>query len=140
MERTKANLRAIRETVGLSQSDLAALARVSVTAVKQWERPDGWNPPDDVYDLIECALIEHDEAVAATIYNVERTVRELGEMPRVTLPWLRSQAQYDALGRDAGFYGVANARSRDAATRLRAMGCDVEFIAPEDRGPEALMP
>ena len=87
--------------------------------------------------MMEEALRQHEEAVQAAVdvalgsFDATNPTR-----PHVTLPWWRSQAQYEALGRDEGFFGVVNARSRDVARELRRLGFVVDFIAPEARGIE----
>ena len=46
MTRSKADFKALRERVGLSQQDVADAANVTRTSVKRWERP-GFNPRRD---------------------------------------------------------------------------------------------
>lgn len=135
MERTKANFRAAREIVGLSQADLAELVGVSTQAVKRWEHPDGPQPPADAWELLMAWLRLHREAVDA-MADVVDGARMEGH-GRVTLPYYRSQAEYDAMGRDPGPFGVVNARARALWSILDEPGVlDVEFIAPDEMGVE----
>lgn len=138
MNRTKPNFRATREIVGLSQSDMADLVGVSTTAVKRWEHPDGPQPPADAWDELESWLAQHDDAVRQTVDLAADLIGKTKTAPTaVTLPYWRSQAEYDASGRDPGFYGVINARSREIAQELRRQGIAVEFISADERGLEA---
>ena len=137
MNRTKPNFRAWREIIGLSQGDVADLVGVSVTAVKRWEHPDGPQPPDDAWEVIDQWSQLHSKAVETAIEIVEQQAEQIGEMPAlVTLPYWRSQAEYDQFGRDPGFFGVINARTRAISQELRTRGIEVEFISHEDRGTE----
>jgi DNA-binding XRE family transcriptional regulator len=137
MERTKANFRAAREIVGLSQSDLAGLVGVSTQAVKRWEHPDGPQPPTDAWELLEAWLRLHREAIDAMADVVDGA--RMDGHGRVALPYYRSQAEYDAFGRDPGPFGVVNARARALWAILDEPGVlDVEFIAPDEMGAETL--
>ena len=42
---TKADFRATRETIGLTQGDVAEACGVSLRTVKRWEHPDWPEPP-----------------------------------------------------------------------------------------------
>lgn len=133
MERTKAEFRALRETVGFSQHALAAELGVSPLSVKRWERPDidGYNPPADAWDLLDSYLAAHDRMVADTFAEVRRQAKAIGRKPDcIPITYYRNQEQFDALGRDEGYYGVANANARALAGKLRRAGYTVEFRYP----------
>lgn len=130
MEKTKANFRALRDMLGLSQQDVALAADVAVMTVKRWEKPgNAWLPPDDVWGwLLSCADMQAstvDAALEVACCNPE------GE---VQITYYRSQEQYDALGQDDGPFGLANANSRMVAYRLMAAGREVSFSYPDDGG------
>lgn len=129
----KATFRAIREAVGLSQSDLAALVDVSTTAVKRWEHPDGPEPPADAIDELLTWKRAHDEAVETAVDTALRSAEKLGrnaDLPPVVLTYFKSQESFDHLGRDAGPFGVVNARSRAVAANLERLGFEVSFAYP----------
>lgn len=133
MERTKAEFRALRETVGFSQHALATELGVRPLSVKRWERPDidGYNPPADAWDLLDSYLAAHDRMVAETFAEVRRQVKAIGRKPDcIPITYYRNQAQFDALGRGEGYYGVANANARALAGKLRRAGYTVEFRYP----------
>lgn len=136
MEKTKANFRAIREIVGLSQSDVARLTGVSTTAVKRWEHPDGPQPPQDAWEELLQWFKNHRTSIRYAVEAAINSQEKTGRMPNVALPYWRSQADYDRAGRDPGIYSVINARCRAVAQELERYGFEVEFIEPEQRGPE----
>lgn len=124
---SKARMRALRETVGLTQADLAAMAGVDVRTVKRWEREDNhWGPPEDVTDMLERCLAAHREAVGAAVGAAACAPPGAA----VHVRYYRDQAMYDAHGRDGGPVGVANANARAAAEILAGMGYDVGFSYP----------
>ena len=132
MRRTSAEVKALRESVGLSQADLAELAGVSVRTIKRWERD--MTPPTDVCDLLERYVVRKAKAVEAALETVDRiTWGQAGRAPDlIPLTYYRSQEEYDALGRDAGPFGVANANSRAVGEALMARGFEVEFRYPDE--------
>lgn len=131
MRRTSAEVKALRESVGLSQVDLAELAGVAVRTIKRWERD--MKPPADVCDLLERYVVRKAKAVEAALETVDSVTWKAGRAPDlVPLTYFRSQEEYDAFGRDAGPFGVANANSRAVADALMARGIEVEFRYPDE--------
>ena len=132
MEQTsKADFRALREGIGLTQQNVADMCGVKVNAVKRWERV-GWpDPPDDAWDALEAMADRHDELVAFGVAKALELSAQTGA-PDVVLTYYHDQGQYDALGRDEGPYGFVNAVARDVAAELSAKGMDVAFRYPDD--------
>lgn len=131
MQATCAEVKALRESVGLSQADLADLAGVTVRSVRRWERDI--TPPEDVLELLERYVIRKAKAVEAALETVERITEQMGRAPDlVPMTYYRSQAEYDELGRDPGPVGVANANARAVADALMARGVAVEFRYPDE--------
>lgn len=131
MQVTCAEVKALRESVGLSQADLADLAGVTVRSVRRWERDI--TPPEDVLELLERYMIRKAKAVEAAIETVERITEQMGRAPDIVpMTYYRSQAEYDELGRDPGPVGVANANARAVADALMARGVAVEFRYPDE--------
>lgn len=131
MQTTCAEVKALRESVGLSQADLADLAGVTVRSVRRWERDI--TPPEDVLELLERYVIRKAKAVEAALETVERITEQMGRAPDlVPMTYYRSQAEYDELGRDPGPVGVANANARAVADALMARGVAVEFRYPDE--------
>lgn len=132
MERTKADLKALRERVGLSQQNLADMLRVNVRSVKRWEHETyPWEAPEEAWETLERAKAVQDEAVRNALDALNERREELGREDSVTITYFRDQAMYDRFGRDGGPFGQANASSRAAAAALEARGCNVVFRYPE---------
>lgn len=131
MQRKCAEVKALRESVGLSQADLADLAGVTVRSVRRWERDI--TPPEDVLGLLERYVIRKAKAVEAALETVDRVIEQMGRAPDlVPMTYYRNQAEYDELGRDPGPVGVANANARAVADALMARGVAVEFRYPDE--------
>ena len=127
MKHTKANFKALRERVGLSQQDIADMLGVTRTSVKRWERPGFNDPPDDAWEL----LTAKGETQRAMVDEIsERCVSE--GVSSLQLTYWRNQEQFDALGRDEGLHTVANANARAIAQELESIGVEVEFSYPDD--------
>ena len=131
--RTKADFAALRETVGLTQAALAEELGVNPRSVKRWEQPgmEGYEPPQDAWDVLDA----YDETQRQMVDHCRETAvqarERAGHMPaEVRLTYYRNQAQYDELGRDDGWYGVANANARAVAAELRRCGFEVRFAYP----------
>ena len=130
---SKADFRALRETVGLSQQDVADALGVDVRSVKRWEAPDGSQPVAAAWALLERYAEFHELAIETAVEHVETMIAEVGHAPQaVRMTYWRSQEEYDAHGRDPGPYGVANANARSVAEALRPYGVDVEFAYFDD--------
>ncbi len=133
---TRADFRALRERVGHSQQSLADALGVSVRAVKKWEHESGWDAPDDAWELLEAALDTQRRMCDCVLDTAHEQAESLGDVPCVAMTYYRDQAMFDEFGRDAGYFGVANANSRAAAMLLEREGYDVEMRYPvEDAIP-----
>lgn len=133
MPRSKAGFKARRETLGLSQQDVADELEVSVRTVKRWEHPDWQEPPEDAWTLIERYEAIRREAIEES----ERAFLEDdydGTKNGAVIAYYRTQDDYDAYGRDEGPYGFANANARAVAESIGRMGYEVKFVYPERRG------
>lgn len=127
---TKADFRAMREALGLTQLDVADACGVRALTVKRWERPGFPEPPDDAWAylnsmrdrMVEMAELAADKAVE---------LRDETGAGAIALTYFRDQ-QYDASGRDEGPVGFANAVARLTASYLEVEGFDVEFRYPDD--------
>lgn len=129
MGRSKADFKARREALGLTQQDVADAADVTLTTAKRWERPGAPEPPEDVWAWIEdCERLQAEVVDAAASVAIAR-----GRGPE-QITYYRTQEQYDALGGSPGPYGVANANARLVAHRLRELGREVDFAYPDDEG------
>lgn len=133
--RTKAALKALRETVGMMQRDLAEELDVDVRSVKRWESPatEGYHAPDDAWLVLENARETQRQQVAYALKVVREQEEAQGHAPSaIALTYYRDQEQYDACGRDSGPYGVANANARAVADALEREGYQVEWHYPDE--------
>lgn len=130
-QHSKADFRALRESLGLTQQDVADACDVRVLAIKRWERPDYTDPPQDAWEWLEDMADLHDEMVEDTVNRMFELSSFTGA-ESVAITYFRDQAQYDACGRDEGPVGFVNAVARDVAAELTARGINVAFRYPDD--------
>lgn len=74
--RDKADLKAVRESIGISQIDLSEELGVTVRSIKRWEQIGWEEPPERVWELIEDLVAAHEEEVDDL---VSRIVADLGD-------------------------------------------------------------
>lgn len=125
----KADFRATREALGLSQLDFSEALGVRLDSVKRWENPKyPQEPPQDAWDMLFEAHNLHQQVVS---FAVDKAVELASGVPGgrpVELPYWRDQAEYDACHpQDHGPFAVANANARAVAARLRDLGISVTF-------------
>lgn len=128
--RSKAEFRALRESVGMSQADVAKKLGVTVRSVRRWETPapEYRGAPDDAWELLDEAIKNQDAVVAGALDIA-------GALPgkAVQLTYYRDQTQFDLFGREpVDTYGQANANARMTANALRSQGVEVSFAYNED--------
>lgn len=129
MGKSKADFKARREALGLTQQNFADEVGVRVLAVKRWEHPDWMEPPADAWELIEAC-----EAAQRDVVDAAVSAAVASGMGPVQVTYYRTQEQYDEFGRDPGPFGMANANARLVAHRLRSLGCEVDFAYPDEDG------
>lgn len=136
MKKTKAAFKAMREACGLSQSDIAAEADVSLSAVKKWENASYPHnqPPDDVWQFIlTCHGAMHEDArlIAQHIIESLDTVDGAHDMQ---LEYYRTQEQLDDAQRGSGAdepIGYVNARMRLVGELLEQQEIPYTFRYPD---------
>lgn len=129
---SKADIRAERERMGLSQTDLAEHVGVQTRTVKRWEDPQHfYEPPEDLYETMDELAEQFDRAVREGVEQAHRMLEQVGGEPRITLPYWKRQDQYDELRGDGGYYGMANAITREVARVLNAEGHETRYEYPE---------
>ena len=129
--RTKADFRATRETIGLTQGDVAKALGVALRTVKRWEHPDWQEPPEDAWAWLMDMHDRHDALVDAMVDRaLAAAVR--GGLDVVAITYYRDQSQHDVHGREPGPYGFANSVAREVALDLNGEGIETEFRYPDD--------
>lgn len=135
MARGKADFKARRERLGLSQQDVADALGINIKTVKNWENPKQprYRISDAAWRYLDSALDAQAQQVAYARSVVESQIEALGGDPVVVpITYYRDQAAYDRFGRDSGPFGQANANARAIACELERMGIQVEFRYPDD--------
>lgn len=125
--RTKADFKAEREALGLTQQNVADALQVNIKSVKRWEKPDYQPPQEAAWNWLEDkrALFEQ-----MAEWTTEKALTSGAS--RAILTYYRTQEQFDELGRDKGPFGFANAVAREVGARLEAEGMEVEYRFPDD--------
>lgn len=122
MSRTKADFKAEREALGLSQQDMADALDVRCMTVKRWERPGFPEPPEDAWERLAEFRELHNQMVDYTISIFEHSAAD-----ELVLTYYRDQSMYNVAHDDGGSFAFANAASREAAAILRDGGRNVRF-------------
>lgn len=139
MEHSKAELKALREMVGLRQCDLARALDVKERSVKRWESPayPTYHAPQDAWNILEDALRLQQSGVESTLEIVEEWHERAGKEPReVTLIYWQSEDDYREhhSPADGGSWRQANANSRATYAALTALGYSARFVPSSDKG------
>lgn len=129
---TPATFRATRETIGLTQGDVAEACGVSLRTVKRWEHLDWQEPPEDARAWLLGMLERHDALVDEAVDRALAAAAEHGAPDVVAITYYRDQSQHDACGRDDGPYGFVNSIAREVALDLAGEGIETEFRYPDD--------
>lgn len=121
---TRADFRAKRESLGLSQYDTAAALSVDQRSVNRWER--GRNGRDRVPPVAAWKWLDSYEAILRPLAGrmVRQALAEQGSEDEIVLRYYHSPKEYDDCGREEGNYpfGFVNTATRLAASELREMG------------------
>lgn len=127
MIKTKAAFRALRESCGMTQKNVADEADVAMFSVKRWENEDesSHQPPDDVWEwLVEC----HQSMIAEARESAEK-VLALAEEERndgpIVIRYYRTQDALDAAQLPIGMdrpVGYVNAIAMRAAEIIEDSG------------------
>lgn len=135
MARGKADFKARREQLGLTQQDVAQALTVNVKTVKNWENPrqTRYRISDAAWEYLDRAADMQAQQVAYARSVIEAQSEALaGNTVVVPITYYRDQATYDRFGREAGPFGQANANARAIAGELERMGIQVEFRYPDN--------
>ena len=140
LSRTKADWKALRETIGISTGSLASYLDKNISTVQYWENPGhaarryhatkkAWDmllqlrrkQQSVVEELVNAAI---NRARAEGTYPFDQTQPQ-SPRPTATLYYYRNRAEY--YRSDRGDIGILNTTARQAALRLEQIGFDVRF-------------
>lgn len=136
----KADLKAVREAIGINQIDLANMLDVTVRTIKRWEQIGWEEPPAKVWDLLQELVYDHERSVEELVENIEAAARRHAPARRaagrdpwiVEVPYFKNQDHYEQFPhRKRSQHAWGNAISRRAADILRLKGYRVYFYYPE---------
>ena len=136
---SKADFRAIREMLGITQ-DIAALALgVQAQTVKKWEKERcATLPPEDACKWLTEMWAKHNKIVNSVVAQNEALYKSVNCTPEnITLTYYRNAQDYRKYGRDnrgGDTWQMVNARTRAIAQALMAKGYMVKFQYPSDLG------
>lgn len=136
--RTKAEFRAMRETLGITQQRLADDLGVKVLSVKRWESPRyPQQAPADAWSLLDDLMAVQDSAVEAVVAQVRSVELEREGHPReVLMPYWSSQDDYMehhySAAESDGSWTEINATSRRVASVLKVLGFEVRWVDGAD--------
>lgn len=139
--RSKQELKALREQVGMSQTDLALALDVSERSVKRWEsiKYPNYNAPQDAWNILDDALKLQRQVISAALGQIDEAAQEIGGYPEsVKLVYWSTQAEYDEYHcvDDDGDWRQANATARIVSYALHERGIETDWIS----GAENLVP
>ena len=140
-----ADLRAIRESYGITVQGMADVGGISFLTQRTWEalppeRQEEFDPKDpDTYGR-ETALLkklweDRRQAISIVLGRAEMQAKKRGGKPEcvtVQLPYYRSQKEYDAAASDGRAVAIANADSRVIGDAARYAGYRVQYHYPDD--------
>lgn len=127
-ERTHADFRMLRERLGLSCADVADGLGITKRSVQRWENPAEYGAPEFAWEWL-------DEMARAFASMVEAGAAALDGAPEgaaLQVSYYRTQREYDEHGRDAGYYGMVNAATREVARIARERGMQVTAMFPDE--------
>lgn len=147
MTHTKADWKALRETIGISTGSLASYLDKNISTVQYWENPGDaarrYHPTKKAWAMLQQLRDKQKSVVEELVQAAVRRAREARDegdgasggsaagtgtdsgRPRAVLYYYRNRAQY--YRSDRGDIGILNATARQAALRLEQMGFDVSF-------------
>lgn len=139
--KTKADWKALRETIGISTGSLASYLDKNISTVQYWENPGHaalrYHPTEKAWKMLRQLRVKQESVVEQLVQAALRRARADGTLPAegspakgdshptATLYYYRNRAQY--YRSDRGDIGILNATARQAALRLEQLGFDVRF-------------
>ena len=126
---SKAEFRAIREMVGMTQATLAGALGVQERSVRRWESEEAPQmPPQDAWELLWAAEERQEQVIDYALRKLDESGAQA-----VRLPYWASQRDYSEHSTDSalgaqGDWRMANANARALASILSEEGIEVEWV------------
>lgn len=131
MDRTKADFKALRELIGMSQSLLAEELKCNVKSVKRWENPSYEEsiPPQEAWEILAKYRQLQEWHVDNALDILSQKEEELESAPAcIDLTYWQSADEYEKAHPGEGkYFQMANANSRFVAHELMMEGYDISF-------------
>lgn len=74
----KADLKAVRESIGITQIDLANEMHVTVRTIKRWEQIGWEEPPEELWELLDDMVYDHERSVDDLVKRAEEEAERSG--------------------------------------------------------------
>ena len=108
--RDKADLKAVRESIGISQIDLANEMRVTVRTIKRWEQIGWEEPPEELWELLDDMVYDHERSVDELVERTEEEARRNAadaevrgeDLKVVYLAYYKNQKHYECFPHQRG--------------------------------------
>lgn len=127
-QRAHADFRMRRETLGLSQADVADALGITQRSVQRWEKADGIAAPAFAWEWLD----EQAELFSDMLTAAAEALDGAPEGAVLGVTYYRSQSEYDELGRDPGYYGMVNAVTREVCKVAEGRGIQCHAVFPEE--------
>lgn len=128
-EKTHADFRMLREEMGLTCADVADALSITQRSVQRWEKPGEYGAPDFAWAW----LYEMQDLFASMVEAGTAAMNGAPEGAALQVAYYRTQREYDEHGRDAGYYGMVNAATREVAKKARKRGLQVTATFPDEK-------
>lgn len=128
----KADFRAYRESLCISQGDVAEALQINMATEKHWEAPkSAIEPPAFAWDYLDGLDEQREYVVDAMVEASERAADKAGTN-KASVLYFRTSEQWRRVGNGQYPMGFANMCAREAAGILMDKGYDVGYEYPED--------
>lgn len=133
MKKTKAAFRALRESCGLTQQDLADAVGVHITSIKKWENPNSHlkEIPDDVWDFL---VTEFNSQAEEAERAFQALVKLIESNEPIAVRYYRTQEELDDAQKDLGLsrnFRCVNAITLKVVNKLKDVGIEFDIFYPD---------
>ncbi|MDU3532101.1 MAG: helix-turn-helix transcriptional regulator [Alloscardovia omnicolens] len=136
--RGKADFRALREELGITQDDLARGFEIPLSYVKNWEKQSSpYMPSDEAWEWLDVMAERARQITRITVEQIEQTYVGYGMPECVTLTYYRNAQDYREHAtrmqlESADTWQTVNVQMRMVARKLRDHGFRIRFAYPTE--------